>query len=149
SATRAQDGGDPAPLIRMLADFSFDADGNDRLVDLLFDHDFAKGLGFLMAPFHIGQNLSHAVEFHGGTLTGISTLARDGWQRSPFTGKVVDESVFGKPACKILVDATQAEQIASAAILHIGIEQGGGRELERLADGSQRSAHNLVTTERR
>jgi hypothetical protein len=61
-----------------------------------------------------------------GVSSADDAIAGDGRKRGPFTGKIVDEGIFGKPACKILVDATQTEQIAGTAILHLGVEQGIG-----------------------
>lgn len=50
SATRAEDGGVPAPLIGALADFGFDGDGHDGLVDFPFHHDISHRLA-LDVPF--------------------------------------------------------------------------------------------------
>src|SRR5690606_14287845 len=49
--------------------------------------------------------------------------------------------------CKIFVDATQAEEVAGASVLHLGIKQCRRRKLERLADCPQRGADDLITAE--
>ncbi|MFC7066183.1 DEAD/DEAH box helicase family protein [Brucella rhizosphaerae] len=59
-------------------------------------------------------------------------------------GKIVDQRIFREPPRQILVDATQAEEVAGASVLHLGIKQCRRRKLERLGDRPQRGADDLV-----
>ncbi|MGO1163994.1 hypothetical protein ACTOV4_18930 [Brucella sp. C7-11G] len=63
-------------------------------------------------------------------------------------GKIVDQRIFREPPRQILVDATQAEEVAGASVLHLGIKQCRRRKLERLGDRPQRGADDLVAAER-
>src|SRR5690606_37995171 len=102
-----------------------------------------------MAFPNLDKNLTYAIRTDSCVLAGISTLAHRGGERSPFMGKIVDQRIFREPPRQILVDTTKAQQIAGAAILHARIEEGIVGEAERLADGAERGADDLVTAERR
>lgn len=52
-------------------------------------------------------------------------------------------------AAEVLVDAAQSKEIAGTTILHVFIEQRGSWEAERLSDGSQCGAYDLVAAQRR
>jgi len=77
-----------------------------------------------MAFPNLDQHPTHAIRAYGCVLAGISTFAGSGRERRPFLGQIVDQRIFREPPRQIFVDAAQAEEVAGAAILHLGVEQG-------------------------
>src|SRR5690606_11105111 len=98
STARAENGSDPAPLIGTLADFSFNGDGNDGLVDFFLDPNFACRLAGAMPFSDLVQHLTHALWADGNILASICAVAGDAEKRRPFMGKIVDQRLFGQTA---------------------------------------------------